>query len=92
MELLSIKTKLLYYKIFHIKFIGYRNEKKKTKIYMNKPVSFIKFLFFSPNDSPSKTMKNVFYSSKKLFSFLRYSNFFPSFQNFPDSKGQIEVE
>ena len=22
---------------------------------------FIKFLFFSPNDSPSKTMKNAFY-------------------------------
>ena len=42
------------------------------------------FFFFSPNDSPSKTMKNVFFiSSKKLFSFLRYLNFcifvFPSF-------------
>ena len=39
--------------------------------------------YFSPNDTPSKTMKNVFISSKILFSFLRYSNFcifvFPSF-------------
>ena len=38
---------------------------------------------FSPNDSPWKTMKNVFISSKKLFSFLRYLYFcifvFPSF-------------
>ena len=25
------------------------------------PVIFIKFIFFSPNDSPSKTMKNAFY-------------------------------
>ena len=31
--------------------------------------------YFSPNDSPSKTMKNVFFSSKKLFSFSMYSNF-----------------
>ena len=38
--------------------------------------------YFSSNDSPSKIMKNVF-SSKKLFSSLRYLNFcifvFPSF-------------
>ena len=38
---------------------------------------------FSPNDSPSKTMKMFFVSSKKLFSFSRYSSFcffvFPSF-------------
>ena len=36
-----------------------------------------------------------FISSKKLFSFLRYSdfcNFFPSFPQFPDSKGQMEVK
>ena len=36
-----------------------------------------------------------FISSKKLFSLLRYSNFcnlFPSFPQFPDSKGQMEVE
>ena len=35
---------------------------------------FINFLF-SPNDSPSKTMKNVFISSKNLFLLLRYSCF-----------------
>ena len=36
-----------------------------------------------------------FISSKKLFSFSRYSNFcdfFPSFPHFPDSEGQMEVE
>ena len=36
-----------------------------------------------------------FISSKKLFSFSRYSNFssvFASFPHFPDSKRQIEVE
>ena len=39
--------------------------------------------YFLPNDSPSKTMKDVFFSSKKLFLLSRYSNFtisfFPSF-------------
>ena len=36
-----------------------------------------------------------FISSKKLFSFSRYSNFcifFPFFPHFPDTKGQMEVE
>ena len=49
---------------------------------------------FSPNDSPSETMKIFFISSKKLFLFSRYSifcNFFP-FPYFPDSKEQMEVE
>ena len=32
---------------------------------------FIKFLFFSPNDSPSKTMKNAFYSIEKALFILR---------------------
>ena len=36
---------------------------------------FLSIFCFSPNDSPSETVKNVFISSKKLFSFLRYSNF-----------------
>ena len=39
--------------------------------------------------------KCFFISSKKLFSFSRYSifwNFFRSSRQFPDSKGQIEVE
>ena len=43
---------------------------------------FLSNFYFSPNDGPSKTMKNIF-SSKKLFSFWRYSHFcvsvFPSF-------------
>ena len=55
---------------------------------------FYQIFIFSPNGSPSKTVKK-FISSKKLFSYLKYSifwNFFPSFPHFPDSKGQIEVE
>ena len=37
---------------------------------------FLLNFYFSPNDSPSKMMKNVFFiSCKKLFSFSRYSNF-----------------
>ena len=55
---------------------------------------FYKIFIFSPNDTPSKTMKNIFISSKKLFSFSRYSNFlnFSLLFHFPDSKGQMEVE
>ena len=56
---------------------------------------FYQIFIFSPNDSPLKTMKNVFISSKKLFSFSRYSNFcdfFPSFLHFSDSKGQMVVD
>ena len=44
---------------------------------------FLSNVYFSPSDSPSKTMKNIFISSKKLFFFSRYSNFcislYPSF-------------
>ena len=42
---------------------------------------FLKIFSLSPNVSPSKTMKDVFISSKKLFSFSRYLNFciFPLF-------------
>ena len=36
---------------------------------------FLTISYFLPNDSPSKTMKDVFISSKKFFSFLRYSTF-----------------
>ena len=53
------------------------------------------FYFFSPNDSPSKTMNFFFISSKKLFSFSKYltfCNFSPSFPYFSDSKGKMEVE
>ena len=53
---------------------------------------FYQMFTFSQNDSLLKTMKNVF-SSKKLFSFSRYSIFFPpSFPHLLDSKWQMEVE
>ena len=54
---------------------------KGPKLWLLKLVSvtFYQTFNFSPNDSPSKTIKNV-------------NNFFPSFPHFPDSKGQIEVE
>ena len=56
---------------------------------------FYQIAIFSRNDSPLKTMKNIFISSKMLFSFSRYlnfCNFFPSFPHFPHSKGRVEVE
>ena len=36
---------------------------------------FYQFFIFSPNDSPSDSMKNVFISSKKFFSFSRFQIF-----------------
>ena len=36
---------------------------------------FYQIFIFSPNDSPLKTVKNVFISSKKVFSLSRYSKF-----------------
>ena len=59
------------------------------------PAIFYHFLIFLPNDSPLKTMENVFILSKKLFSFSRCSDFcdfFPSFARFPDCKEQMEME
>ena len=56
---------------------------------------FYQIFIFSPNYSPLKTTKMFSISSKKLFSFSRYSLFcifFPSFPQFSDSKGQILVE
>ena len=56
---------------------------------------FIKFLFLHQMIPLQKLWKMFFISSQKLFSFSRYSifcNFSPSFPNFPDSKGQMEVE
>ena len=56
---------------------------------------FFKFLFFHQMIALQKLWKIFFLSSKKLFLFSRYSNFCnfpPSFPNFPDSKGQMEVE
>ena len=55
----------------------------------------IKFLFFHEMIALQKLWKMFFISSKKLFSFSRYSSFcniFPFSPNFPDSKGQKEVE
>ena len=58
------------------------------------PLFFIKFLFFHQMIALPKLWKVLFISSKKLFSFSRYSyfcNLFPSFPQFPDTKGQMEV-
>ena len=55
---------------------------------------FIKFLFFHQMIGLQKLWKMFFISSKKLFSFSRYSNFcnFPLPFHCPDSNGQMEVE
>ena len=45
--------------------------------------------YFFTNDSPSKTIKNVFYFNEKVL-FVLY--FFSFFAYSPDSKGQMEVE
>ena len=53
---------------------------------------FYQFLIFNQTISLQKLWKMFFISSKKLFLFLRYSNFcsfFPSFPHFPDTKGQM---
>ena len=58
-------------------------------------VFFIKFLFSNQIIALQKLWNVSFISSKKLFSFWRYSdfcNFFPSFPHFPNTKGQTEVE
>ena len=49
-------------------------EKDFFKLKLVSPI-FYEIFIFSSNDSPSKTMKNFFISSKKLFLFSRYSNF-----------------
>ena len=57
--------------------------------------TFYHFFIFSPNDRPLKTIKNVVYFIKKAFFVLeifKFLIFFPSFPQFPGSKGQIEVE
>ena len=56
---------------------------------------FFKSLFFAPNGSPSKIIKNVFYHIEKPLSVLEIFKslyFFASFPQFPDLKGQMEVE
>ena len=58
-------------------------------------VIFYQIFIFLPNDSPSKTVKNVFCFIKKVFLFSRDLNFcafLPSFQHFRGLKGQMEKE
>ena len=49
------------------------------------------FYFFSPNDSPSKAMKNVLKSFFRFQDIQIFVIFFLSFSHFPDSKGQLKV-
>ena len=50
---------------------------------------FYQIFIFSPNDSPLKTVKNIFFiSSKKLFSFSRYSNLW--FFTFPSTLSRFK--
>ena len=60
------------------------------------PAVFYQIFICSPNDSPSKSIKNVFcFIEKALNSFSKYSNFCNFFFSFPhliDSKRQMEVE
>ena len=56
---------------------------------------FYQTFIFSLNDSPSKTVKNVFYLIWKVLFVLEiftFLYFFPSFPHIPDSKWQMEVE
>ena len=87
------------YKSSHLKRINKREFRKESFAKYSATLKlasiFYQMFIFSSNDSTSKTMKNVFISSKKLFSFSRYSdfsNFSTSFSNLPDSKRQWEVE
>ena len=53
--------------------------------------NFYQIFVFPPNDSPSKTIKSVFYFIKKalfVFKYSKFCNFFPSFPHFPDTNGQ----
>ena len=66
-------------------------EENNQEVWSLCPLFFINFLFFT-KWKPFKNYEYMFFiSSKKLFSFSRYSslcNFFPSFPHFPDSKGK----
>ena len=56
---------------------------------------FYQVFIFSTKWHPFKNYEVFFISSKKIFSFSRYSifcNFFTSFPHFADTKGQMEVE
>ena len=55
---------------------------------------FYHIFIFTLNDSPSKTIKNVFlFHQKSSFHSqdIQIFVFFPSFLHFPDSKGQMEA-
>ena len=58
----------------------YFEKQSDNKNYIITPLKlvcyFLSNFYFSPNDSPSKSMKNVFIWFKKLFSFSRYLVFF----------------
>ena len=54
---------------------------------------FYQIFIFSPNDSPSKTMKNVFlFRIKSSFCSQDIQFFSRSFSHFPDPKGQMELK
>ena len=56
---------------------------------------FYQIFIFSPNDSSSKTVKNVFYFIEKalfVLEIFKFLYFFPSFPHLPELKGQMEVE
>ena len=53
---------------------------------------FYQIVVFPPNDSTSKTIKNVFISLKKLFFSQYIQKFFPSFPDSPHSNGLMKVE
>ena len=93
---------ILFLKYFSVKWeqiYQFSLKNKRTEgnsvVIIYSPSIFYQIFIFSPNDSPSKTVKNVSISPKKLFSFSRYSNFCnftSSFPCFPYSKEQMEVE
>ena len=68
------RNKLFYFAYFYIILYDFINCPALVDI-KGYVCYFYQFFIFSPNYGPSKTMKDVFISSKKLFSFLRYSNF-----------------
>ena len=79
--------------------LGYRNNQYYVPSFFSFKACvryFLSKFYFSPNDGPSKTMKNIFlfhlkssFRSRNIQFFVFFS---PSFPNLPDSKGQMEVE
>ena len=91
----KILEKLIFDKMFQI-FI--ENKQIATNQFGFKPGDscikacfcyFLSIFCFSTKCQPFQNYEQFFISTKKLFSFWRYSyfcNFFPSFPNFPDKK------